>query len=42
MPASRLTADSTTVFNLGGAIFARKTAVRKPIGTPIRIAPPVP
>ena len=28
MPASRLTADSTTAFTFGGASFARYTAVK--------------
>ena len=42
MPASRLTAADTAAFSLGGAIFARNTAVIKPTGTPSRMAPAVP
>ena len=42
MPASRLTADSSTVLSRGGATFARYTAVRKPSGTPSTMAPAVP
>ena len=36
------TACPMTDFTLGDAIFARYTAVRNPMGTPIRIAPAVP
>ena len=42
MPASRLTAADSTALILGGAAFARYTAVRKPTGTPSTIAPAVP
>ena len=42
IPASRPTAEPTAAFTLGGATFARYTAVMKPIGTPTAIAPAVP
>ena len=42
IPASRLTAISTTAFIFLFATFARYTAVRNPIGTPIMMAPAVP
>ena len=42
MPANRFTAAPTTAFSLGGAIFARNTAVMKPTGTPKTMAPAVP
>ena len=42
IPASRLTAEDTTAFRRGGAIFARNTAVMNPTGTPSRMAPAVP
>ena len=42
MPASRLTAEETTAFSFVGAIFARNTAVIKPMGTPRTMAPAVP
>ena len=42
IPASRLTADSTALLSFFGASFARYTAVKKPRGTPMSIAPPVP
>ena len=42
MPASRSTAVRMTAATLGWASLARKTAVRKPMGTPKNIAPAVP
>ena len=42
IPASKLTADCIMLFTLGGASLARYTAVKKPTGTPSRIAPAVP
>ena len=42
MPASRSTAGRTTAATLGGATFAKNTAVIKPMGTPMRMAPAVP
>ena len=42
MPARRFTAAPTTAFTFLLATFERNTAVKNPIGTPIRIAPPIP
>ena len=42
MAASRSTAGRTTAATLGGATFAKNTAVIKPMGTPMRMAPAVP
>ena len=42
MPASRSTTTLTAAPILGGATFARNTAIRKPIGTPMTTAPAVP
>ena len=42
MPASRLTADCSTVRTPFGATLERYTAVKKPTGTPRAIAPAVP
>ena len=39
---SDITADCITDFTFGDAIFDRYTAVIKPMGTPIRMAPAVP
>ena len=42
IPASRLTAVSSTVRTFLGATLERYTAVKKPMGTPRTIAPAVP
>ena len=42
IPASRLTAASSTVRTFLGATLERYTAVKKPMGTPRTIAPAVP